>query len=293
MKTLIAFYDLAYGPVSYDFVTWLVRAMFMAKEGAFARLHVVIVPKEDGLGGFSRHWGEHDAEAAYWRLWHIIMASCPLARATVTLAHSKRQAQEIAVSSKNSSTWWPDGKSHFMGPLVQASREGRRIPTLTATDQAKRYVGSLLGQDQKKVVTLTLRDQSTDPARNSNKEAWNRLHDRIESKGFRVFRLNDSNQALRSGRGFAELDPDIRLALYESAELNLIGNNGPQELLKFSAAPYVIFGLALSDGWKDHFRRYFSMEIGDQLPWAGPRQRMVYEPDSFEVMVDAVEQLLN
>jgi hypothetical protein len=104
-------------------------------------------------------------------------------------------------------------------------------------------------------------------------------------KGYAVVRLEDSNVALAQGKGYAELDPDLRLALYERAAMNFIGNNGPQELLKFSSAPYRIVGVALTDGWKDHFRRYFAMQPGEQLPWASPDQRLVYERDSAEVLL--------
>lgn len=280
-----AFYDLEHGPISFDFVTWLVRAM---KEADGRRLHVVIVPKENGLGGFSRHWGKHDEAAARWRLWHIVLAACPLAGASVTLAPTRHFAREIwerevdQRTSKNTGRacrWWPEGKAHFMGPLVDAARKGEAIPRLRATEAARRYVAQWLGDA--KVVTLTMRRQDTDPARNSS-EAWWAFGERVKHD-FRVVRLYDTNDALADGRGYAELDPDLRLALYEHAAMNFIGNNGPQELLKFSEAPYRIVGLGL-ESWREHFRKYFHMEYGEQLPWAGQQQRLVYEPDSAEVL---------
>lgn len=96
---LTAFYDLECGPISFDFITWLVRAMKERDRLGCKGLHVVIVPKENGLGGFSRHWGNHDEHAARWRLWHIVVAACPLAGATVTLAASRQQAQDISKHS--------------------------------------------------------------------------------------------------------------------------------------------------------------------------------------------------
>jgi hypothetical protein len=279
VKTLTAFYDLQYGPVSFDFVTWLVLAMKERDARGHDGMHVVIVPKEDGLGGFSRHWGKHDEAATRWRLWHIVVASCPLAGATVTVAASRAQAERM----KSEPYWWPEGKAHFMGPLIQAARNGEAIPKLRATEAAKRYVSSWIGVSPK-LVTLTIRNQSTDHERNSELRNWERLRDLAVAAGCSVVWLDDANVALSDGRGYAELDPDLRLALYERAAMNFIGNNGPQELLKFSGAPYIIVGLALTDGWKDHFRKYFDMKPGEQLPWARKDQRMVYEPDSFDVM---------
>lgn len=265
-----AFLDLKLCPVSYDFVTWLVRAR---KEAGERSLHVVVIPHEEGLGGFGRHWGEHDEADARWRLWHIIILSCPLAQATVTVAASREQAERI----KADPFWWPAGKQHFMAPLVDAARNGEKIPKLRATDAARRYVHSSFPEP---FVTLTVRHQSTDPSRNSRIGEWIRLQQHL-SQRLRVVWLDDSNDALSAGRGYAELDPDLRMALYEKSRMNFIGNNGPSVMLQLSDAPYRVF---LEKGWPEHWRENFHMEIGEQFPWAGADQRVVYEPDTFEVM---------
>src|ERR1700693_6095715 len=92
---LTAIYDLNFGTVAYDFVTWLVRAKLEQQRRGAERLHVVILPATGGLGGFARHWGPHDAAATYWRLWHIVVAACPLSGATVTLAPTRDYAQFV------------------------------------------------------------------------------------------------------------------------------------------------------------------------------------------------------
>lgn len=270
---LTAFYDLEHGPVSYDFVTWLVRAK---KEAGTRKLHVVIIPKENGIGGFSRDWGGHDEAAARWRLWHIVVASCPLAGATVTVAANREQAERL----RQGEHWWPSEKAHFMAPLVDAARSGEEIPKLKATDAASRYVKKWLGN--RFIVTLTMRRQESDPARNSSPD-WEPFGDWIAAKKYKVVRLFDTNDALNCGRGYAELDPDLRLALYERASMNVSANAGTQELLKFSHAPFILMGQGLG-GWASHFERYFHMKVGDQLPWARKDQRLVYERDSLEVL---------
>lgn len=286
-----AFYDLIFGPVSYDFVTWLVRAK---KEAGDRALHVVIVPYEEGLGGFSRHWGKHDEHAARWRLWHIVVASCPLVDATVTVAANRRQAELLQSDEPewSDNVWAPEGKAHFMGPLIEAARKGAEIPKLCATEAARRYVAGWLQDTMNPVVTLTLRNQDTDPDRNTDRKVWGEFAAHLRSRAYEVIVLDDTHVALSAGvRGeYAALDPDLRLALYERAAMNCIGNNGPQELLKFSDAPYLAFGQALTDGWQNHFRKFFSLEPGEQLPWARPDQRLVYRPDTFEVLKEEFER---
>lgn len=293
MNILTAFCDLQFCPVSFDFVTWLVRAARERDARGCDGLHVVIVPKEDGLGGFAREWGKHDEAATRWRLWHIVLAACPLANATVTLAASRFQATELHdPAMARDLCWWPEGKAHFMGPLVEASRLGVAIPKLKASDAAARYVEKWMEgfASAKPVITLTTRNQTTDPDRNSNLTAWGEFQTWLEVQGYRTILMPDSNLALGHGRGYAELDPDLRLAVYERAKMNLIGNNGPQELLKFSDAPYLAFDQATSDGWREHFRKYFSMQPGDQLPWARADQKLVYRKDDFAVLKEEFQR---
>lgn len=291
MNVLTTFCDLALTAASFDFVTWLVRAMKQRDDSNHEGLHIVLVPQEDGLGHVARKWGQHDEAATMWRLWHIVVAACPLAgrNTSLTLASSRWQAtsQRALTEETGGVTWWPEGKQHFMGPLIEAARRGELIPKLQATAAAKNYVAHWFGK--KKFITLTTRQQTTDPDRNTDSVEWNKFRDWAEGR-WSLICLNDSNVALHHAEGFfSELDIDLRLALYEAAAMNLIGNNGPQELLKFSAAPYLAFSQALTQGWQDHFRKYFAMEPGDQLPWALPDQRLVYKPDTFENMKEEFE----
>ncbi len=294
MKRLTAFCDLATCPISWDFGTWLVRAMLERDHRGCDALHVVLVPKEDGLGGFARHWGDHDEAATRWRLWHIVMPCIPLAgkNTTVTLAPTRGEAEWIQSGLDSHEhcreedmlpVWRPEGRAHFMGPLVLAARDGKAIPKLAATEAARRNVASWFS-DTSQVVTLTTRSQSTHRDRNSQVDEWTKLEKWLAPR-FEVVRLRDTMVGLACDTGpWALLDPDLRLALYERAQMNLIGNNGPSTLMRFSTSPFMTFGEAPTQEWRDHYRRYFHMEHGDQLPWCRPDQRLVYEPDTFEVM---------
>ncbi len=282
MSVLTAFYDLERGPISYDFITWLVRARMECAARSCQDLHVVVVPKEDGLGGFSRHWGPHDAAAARWRLWHIVVAACPLAGATVSVAATRVQAEKLRIEP----CWWPEERMHLCGPIVERARRGEDVPRLVSTEAAARYVESWLGIKGERVVTLTLRQQANDPARNSNRKAWGAFAVYLRERGYRVVAIDDSHVALSVGQGYAELDPDLRLALYERAEMNIVGNNGPAALLWHSHAPYMRIGAGLPSDWKTNL----GLSRGEQLPWATKDQVLVYAPDSFEAMREAFER---
>lgn len=287
MKLLTAFLDLEFCPVSFDALVFLARARIQA---AGRQLHVVIVPKEDGLGGFSRHWGGHDEAAARWRLWHIVIAACPLAECTVTLAATRKFAEGIFSGRAPADSWWPEGKTHFIGPIVRAARDGVKVPLFRATQAAKRYVGAHLGGGDR-VITLTLRNHHNDPARNADKVAWDKFARHLLDDGRRIVVLDDTNDALNAGRGYYEADIDLRLALYESAVMNVVGNNGPAELMKLSSAPYMAFDLPTSGDWAKHLEKYSAMKVGDQIPWATPNQRLVYKPSTFANLREEFERL--
>jgi hypothetical protein len=281
MKTLTAFCDLKYCPVSYDFSTFIMRAMLERDRRGCDHLHVVIVPHEEGLGGFSRHWGGHDESATRWRLWHIVMPLCALAGATVSLCPHAQPM--IAVGDTD---WWPTGKAHLTGPLIDAARAGEKIPRLRATDAARRYVAQWFSGDARPVVTLTTRNQTTHPDRNTNPQAWREIGYELSAQGLNVIELIDSNDAFKDARGcWSNICPDMRLALYERAQMNLIGNNGPCGLLLYSDAPYLVFNFGQpSAQWADYVRDHLHMNYGEQLPWASAQQRLIWKADSYENM---------
>lgn len=284
MKTLTAFCDLKFCPVSYDFVVWLVRAMMERDVHGCDHLHVVIIPHEGGIGGFARDRGDTDEAYLRWRLWHIVMASIPLAGATVTLSASIRRAHREIIHGE---TWIEDGRTHLDGPIIAAGRNGIAIPKLRATDAARRYVAGWFKPDEE-IITLTLRDQGFCAERNSNFPAWQELEARIASSTkYRTAWLFDSEIAIGcDGGSWAEIDPDMRLALYERASMNIVGNNGPAALLWHSGAPYMRIGCGIPADWA----RNIGLAKGEQIPWATKDQICVYAPDTFEAMLAAFEK---
>lgn len=285
MSVLTAFYDLEYGPVSFDFCPALVRAAVEQVRLRCQRLHVVVVPKEDGVGGFARDWGGYDAAAAQWRLWHIVAALAPLAGATLAIAPTRRHAE----AQRLEPSWWPQGKAHLLWPLIAHAKAGGAIPLLRATAAARGHIAAWLAGDERPIVTLTTRKHGFGPTRNTNAEAWRRMADWLGARGCRVIELADTARALAAGRGHAELDVDLRLALYERAAMNLIGHNGPVSLLWFSAAPYLCFDSARGAD-NETLSGAHGFVPGSQLPWALAYQRQTWLPDDFTAMRQEYER---
>lgn len=280
MKTLNAFYDLEISPVSYDFVVFLVKAELARRAADARRLHVVIVPFAEGIGGMFRDKSKlYDQHEAHWRLWNICIPACALLGASVTLATDWRQVDVIASDGENWPLDWDRqtlrNRPHLIGGVIDAAKAGEPIPVLCASEHARRAARKLF--KGRRVVTMTQRRTYLE-GRNTIAQEWLGAAEYIEALGFHVFNIQDVATALERGAGFAELSIDLRMAVYEEAELNLIANNGCASLCWFSRKPYRMFDAGVGDTeqeWRGLFCEQ-GLAWGASWPWATPQQRIVY-----------------
>lgn len=270
MTVVAADYDLAKGPVSYDFAIWLVKALMHVEDQGGGRLHVNIHPHTGGLGGFARHWGGYDEAETRWRLWNIVLPLCSLANATVTLLPERGQIKTSF--------------DHHAREIIAASRAGRVIPLLSPTERARQLVANWRWEFEKPLITITIR-QTNDLARNSNRAAWEDFWIEMLVR-YNVVWLEDSRHLLRQQGGdivnapWAELSVDLRAALYQLSVMNLGVCNGPVTLCHYLGAPVLQFGAGQGENWNKHYE-FLGLKEGDQLPWSRADQRLIYKPDTF------------
>jgi len=286
LRTLAAFYDLAIGPVSFDFIPFLVRAKMAAEDAGCERLHVVIMPDPKGVGGMFRDKSNlYDAHEMHWRLWNLVIPACQLIGATVTLATGPEQASRLHGDAVFPADWNAQSlknKQYLVRPIVEAARAGRVIPRLKASEHAKRSVRHWLSTSGRNLATITLRN-TYEPGRNADRAAYHAIADALELDYHRVIRIEDTADELRNGQGYAGINLDLRMACYELAAVNVIGNNGPAQLLWFSDASFIEFEAAMPfKDWKKFWQEHIGMDVdaGEQLPWARPDQRFVYAAPS-------------
>lgn len=288
--TLTAFYDLSVGPVSFDFVTFLVKAEIARRGAGAQRLHVVIVPFEAGVAGMFRDKSQfYDEHEARWRLHNICLPACALFNATVTLSTGWDQARLLKTDAVYPPDWDRQtlkDRRHLVGDIITAARAGVEVPVMSASVQARRKVSKLY--DGRRVVTVTMR-QTYLAERNSDPVAWLYALQHIESRGFHVRVLDDVGVALARGFGYGELNLDLRMAMYQEAALNLQANNGCASLCWFSDRPYVMFGAGIPGGeWHGLFVKQ-GLPLGETWPWARAQQRLCYEPATEKVIIEEFE----
>ncbi len=284
-----AFYDLAVGPVSFDFVVFLIKADMARRRANAKRLHVVIVPQVDGVGGMFRDKTNlYDVHEMHWRLWNICIPACQLIGASVTLATGWDQAKRVHAGK----FWPPDwdrqtlkDRRHLIGDVIAWARAGEPVPSLRASEHARRKTRDMFkAMSSRPVVTMTTRSTYL-PERNSDPAAWEFAAQYIEERGFKVLMLKDVSVALATGKGYGEFNLDLRMGCYQEAALNLQANNGAASLCWFSEKPYRMFGAGVpAQEWDGLFVKQ-GLPLGATWPWAASGQRIVYGPTTAEQIV--------
>ena len=292
MNVLTAFYDLAVGPVSFDFLVFGVKAELARRAAKCDHLHVVIVPHRHGIGGMFRDkTALYDEAEMRWRLWNICIPACHLIGASVTLAVDWEQAWRL----KTEQVWPPDWdrqtlthRRHLIGDVITAARAGAAIPRVRASAHALRKAREACARLRKPIVTLTLRSTYLEE-RNAVRAEWQKALRHIEGRGYAVVWLEDTNTALANGNGYGELNLDLRAACYELAELNLQANNGAASLCWFSERPYRMFGCAVPAAEWDGLFVKQGLPLGATWPWARPEQKLCYGPYGAAQIIEEFE----
>ena len=295
MLPLYAVYDLDVSPLSFDFFHFLIGAR---EKAAGRRVHVVICPGMRNGWRSVEHKPITDAERE-WRLHHILLAGTQLCAFPVTLAGSRMEAGLIVRGMEV----WPEGwrvdkpvMAYRTRPLKESVASWQKMEW-GASKRAKQFIGEWLetnlpGPGQ--LITITLRETHT-PTRNSNIESWLSAADRLADHNFRVVIVRDTEKmaaAPLSGWpecSLASCDMDIRMALYESAAINLGRNGGPVMMLAMAGLPYLLFGVLAEPYFNEQTGKWesvptpgmmasFGLPVGSQLHDA-KNKRFIWESD--------------
>lgn len=261
-------------PANFDFTSWLIqREMTRVREGAPGPLRV----------GF---WWPPNLMFKRKMLNPVCRAMVPLLGAIEDSAAVRGRSVAL------------DAGYHT---IVDAARAGETVPKFRAPGAAKQSVREFLGAEPP-IVTITLREAEHDESRNSNIPAWVGLAKHIQAGGFRVIFVRDTAKANDPIDGFetlptASLMLPVRMALYEQAVMNFFVANGPVSLAFFSDVPWMMFPhVTESDPLEvsrpSWWRQHHGIGPGEQFPWQGPDQRIMWAADEYDTLVWAWDKWL-
>jgi hypothetical protein len=298
---LLFIYDLAVGPVTFDFISYLAAAELTRRRKRLAHIDVVFVTRQDG--SLRKEMPDYDAEvdstSRMWRLRNILLPSLALLPSVRSFAMcaSREQAKKLAAGAE-SQIYPPDYRVELPCQPVKSRlhdmvRERNEVwPMLRASGAASRYVKSYLDKvaGHRLPLVISLRNYGFARQRNSRTADWIAFADRCEKSRFAPIFVPDTEASIAMEPADLGGHPvclaacwnlDIRMALYEAAWLNMGVMHGPLELCWLNQdAHYLIFlpvgtdAVNSADALTEHGHR-----IGANLDFATPYQHIVWEPD--------------
>lgn len=306
-RSVCLFYDLSVSPITYDFVWPLVEAERLRRLYGLDDIKVVVVPGR--YLGVRREDDDYedavDVEARRWRLHHTIVQLCRLLPTVggLTVCASRLEAtvhRAVFARRVYPRRYWPAFPlAHRPSDILDVARRGEPVPLpLRATEQGLRYVRPWLRRHAagRRPVVITLRRYHYMPARNSDLDAWVAFAQRMDKSIYVPIFVQDTETALDAlppalasfpVMAEASWNLDLRMALYESAYVNLLVNNGPHGLCLFSdSCRYVMFKILTPSVRQttEAYMRFLGFEIGLTPPFAGPLHKWVWEDDRLDVI---------
>jgi len=196
------------------------------------------------------------------------------------------------------------GLKYFTENMIKdGSLPQLRIPPLE-TSQVKQWLRTYCGAD-KRIITITLRDTANKPERNSRILEWQKLVDHFVGEPDIAFVVLSDFQQIHSEAALhganvahciqAVMSLPFRAALYKEADLNLFVGNGPATLCYLTNdSAYLVFCINPESDHEqvEEWRFFHGIGPGENLPWAGPNQKLVWQLDDFDVLRDEVQEAL-
>ena len=222
---LTAVYDLAMCPAKYDFLGFLLAAENERGLRGLKSVRFVFLPgPNDGFR--DDHMPPRDTAAREQMMRNVVLPMCKLLPSCIGV--ERRDHRGIG----DLDGWITTGAServYGLKILVQVARNGL---------YPLRVDGALPGHDN--VVTITLRESHYWPTRNSTREVWFEVAERLTDMGLTPLFVPDVDSAdtdelKQHGQVDHEATTDLhgRLRLYRSCRHNFFVNNGPAWLATF------------------------------------------------------------
>jgi hypothetical protein len=270
-----ACYNMTTAPLAFDFLVWLVYAeMRRRKADAPGPLKVGFWLGRDPSLALA------DAKRVQW------------------LEHVFRPALALigAVEDQRAVCGWREDR-YTIGAIVDRARDGDEVPRFGLECGHK-----MTSSYEPGAVTITLREADHWPHRNSNIPAWLRFAHDLRWEGHNVVFIRDTAKAMEPIGDFetdplASFDLQMRMARYQSAKANLFVSNGPVTLGVFSDRPWLQFvpvedeSSGYAANRPSFWERANGVKVGNQYPWSGPAQRLVWERDTYQSIHAAWEQI--
>ncbi|KZN47187.1 hypothetical protein [Pseudoalteromonas luteoviolacea] len=236
-------YDLSVNLPCFDALSFAAVAEAHRIKLGLKHIHFYVLSPEinNDKFSFSAHYSESERN---WRIANIVRPifesfSSYIGTTNIThreeLSHfigSKKHVFPASILSEGT------GKAYGLLKLETYIDDGIPLPELTVPDSAQIMVDKLLQSEEvagKKLVTLTLRNTMTHPERNSPITPWLEFIESLDKEQFFPIVIRDTSECLSPSAlsnialelPAASVNFHLRIALYNSAYINLSSSGGP------------------------------------------------------------------
>jgi hypothetical protein len=287
--------DMNVVPTSYD-VCWVLAWADLQREAlGLQSIGVTITDLRDDFV-HSRPEGHPDyvsPDQLRWRIEHLIAPIVRLHRSVSYVCVCKQDdawRRQAYLSRYAVSIGLPDLPTMYREVLA-TPRPQRGFGT---GGHAREVLAVLLGSEAlENIVSITIRESTGGRVRNSKIDQWNLFAEELRDQRFTPVFVPDTDrwadEAKFSGvtLSVAALNLNVRMALYETAKMNMFVNSGPAALCYLTPEiPCLIFKI-LASGERLSSEEVLSnlgFTIGQSPRFAKGYQKWVWEDDAFDVI---------
>jgi hypothetical protein len=298
---LNTYYDLKYGPCTFDFATYLVLANAVRQSIKHESMSVTIVCDRFR----KKTYRDHKLLETHkdWRVKHILSRLPFLIPQVSNLDMVKKPLEEIKFPAfpggypphPQDTTWTMPIGIIDLEPFYNNKEINLR--PFRSSEGAKDLINTVFNDN---VITITLRTSKFEPLRNSNLSEWYKVYLELKKMKFRPIVIPDFDDYM-GDQDFAKydweiyapavMDIDLRLALYEKSADNLCIQNGTSTLLMFSDCRYHMFKILteeVSATSASHLKRTIGIDIGEPLAFSTTDQQWIWENDDADKILKFV-----
>lgn len=301
---LIAFYDLAVCPVTFDVANFLSLAEIARREFGRARVRLIVVPAP---GHGFRDLSVHSVDHSRHRIMSIVapalrtLPSC----SGISVLSDRKSAEKLV--PRNGEPVFPYGytldrptRFYSWNDTWDKVNEGKNVQTLRAPVDEKERVEKWLSRNELEnanLAVITLREAAYQKDRNNKIREWSKFCKYLTEKGFQPLIVRDFDTAYEQMPTDLACFPtcdipnwnlNFRVALYERAKVSFFVNNGPwvfglfDNEVNFMAAKVITESVLVTS---TKFRIAMGDHIGKNYSFLKEKQRVIWENDEYEVLV--------
>ena len=298
-NTLVAYYDLKTAPITFDFTDFLVAASAYALGNGYKYFDVAVVA--DAFRNLTPREQAYSMEEREWRLWNLIIetikitptvCNVSLIRRPMFASHPHTYPPNYHPETNNVTPYGkpPVTSIHDQGADVQVFQ-----PSAYALSAAKR----ICNHGKRKIVTFTLRKAAYESVRDSRLTEWAKFAEVLTEMGYHVVVIPDQDDMLSDRTIFeydwhvadvASMSLDLRLAIYNLADMNYVTNGGMASLFIYSKVPFFWYSVMVEGSHvaSADYYRHQGLEVGEKYRWLGENQKMIWESDTFENLQQSI-----